>query len=387
MKILIVAPYVTFPGEPGANRFVTIAKLLSQKYDVTLLTSRFCHFLKKHREITPNLEGVKVILIDEPGYKKNVSVSRFYSHFVFCEKFKCFIKDNAEKFDIVYSAYPLIKTNFILGRQKPKFKLILDIQDVWPESITGAIPFLSGSLGSFLMYPITMYANKVYSYADALVSVSKTYMERADINNLDVSLKEVIYIGADNLNFKSTLIENKEELVVSYIGTMGGSYDLETVIRASKLCISPIKFQFIGTGPDEERLKLLNNTIGGKVNFLGALPYRQAIEILKLSDIAINPIKSTAQQSITNKLSDYFCCGLPILSCQDNKEVKQLLSFGGGIYYKSGDPEYLAQILNSLYNNREELNKMSNINKMIAERDFLRSSSYARILSLINRLQ
>lgn len=49
-NILLVAPYVTFPDEPGANRFIAIAKLLSKKYNVTLVTSRFCHILKSHRQ-------------------------------------------------------------------------------------------------------------------------------------------------------------------------------------------------------------------------------------------------------------------------------------------------------------------------------------------------
>ena len=35
-KILVVAPYVTFPDEPGANRFIAIAKILSKKYDVDI---------------------------------------------------------------------------------------------------------------------------------------------------------------------------------------------------------------------------------------------------------------------------------------------------------------------------------------------------------------
>ena len=45
--ILLVAPYVTFPDEMGMNRFIYLANLLADEFDVTLVTSRYCHFFEK----------------------------------------------------------------------------------------------------------------------------------------------------------------------------------------------------------------------------------------------------------------------------------------------------------------------------------------------------
>mgnify|MGYP005811511361 CR=1 FL=1 len=389
MNILIVAPYVTFPDEPGANRFIAIARLLSKKHKVTLVTSRFCHILKSHRKNNKVLENIDVILIDEPGYSVNVGLARLYSHHIFCQNFHKFLSLYKTKIDLVYSAYPLIKTNYILGKFKEKlgFKLVMDIQDIWPESISGPIPLLSNHLGKLILSPITKYANQTYAYADALVAVSETYMKRADVNHLDTQYKEVVYIGADNLNFNSEINQSdQKKMIATYIGTMAGSYDLETIVRASILCHDKAEIQFIGTGPHEERLKKLNSELGGYVKFNGTMAYDQAMEKLKYSDIAINPIRSTAQQSITNKLSDYFCCGLPILSCQENLEVLKLLARGGGIYYQSGDSKDLAQKLILLAKNRAELNRMSAINKKIAQDCFLREKSYMKITCLVERL-
>ena len=389
MNILIVAPYVTFPDEPGANRFIAIAKILSQKYDVTLVTSRFCHILKSHRDEIKSLDDINVVLLDEPGYRVNVGLGRLKSHHKFCENFQKFMLTNQCKYDLVYSAYPLVKTNYILGKLKEKlnFKFIMDIQDVWPESIFGPIPLLSNNFGKLLLSPITKYANHTYAHADALVAVSKTYMNRADVNHLDNQYKEVVYIGADNLHFNSEINKSDhKKMIATYIGTMAGSYDLETIVRASTLCHDQVEIQFIGTGPHEERLKKLNSELGGYVKFSGTMAYDHAMEKLKYSDIAINPICSTAQQSITNKLSDYFCCGLPILSSQENLEVQELLARGGGIYYQSGNSKDLAQKLILLAKNRVELDKMSTINKKIAQEHFLRDKSYMKIMGLVDRL-
>ena len=387
--ILIVAPYITFPNEPGANRFIAVAKKLSQKYSVTLVTSKFCHILKSIRAQNPNMQDFKVILIDEPGYQKNVSFERLLSHHIFCKKFEQFLASYNQPIDLVYSAYPLIKTNYILGKYKKKYeyKLVIDVQDIWPEAISGPIPLFSNTIAQKILAPITKYANETYSLADGLVAVSKTYLKRSDVKNLDDNLKKVVYIGADSLHFENYEKEKKaQKIIATYIGTMAGSYDLETVVKAAALCHEFVQIQFIGTGPHEQNLKTLNTEHGNYIRFLGSLTYDNAMKILISSDIAINPIKATSQATITNKLSDYFCCGLPIISCQESEEVKELLALGGGVQYCANNAADLAKQLIRLSQDRETLEKMSLVNQNIAKERFLRDISYNEISHLVDKL-
>ena len=387
--ILIVAPYITFPNEPGANRFIAVAKKLSQKYSVTLVTSKFCHILKSIRAQNPYMQDFKVILIDEPGYQKNVSFERLLSHHIFCKKFEQFLASYNQPIDLVYSAYPLIKTNYILGRYKKKYgyKLVIDVQDIWPEAISGPIPLFSNTIAQKILAPITKYANETYSLADGLVAVSKTYLKRSDVKNLDDNLKKVVYIGADSLHFENYEKEKKaQKIIATYIGTMAGSYDLETVVKAAALCHEFVQIQFIGTGPHEQNLKTLNTEHGNYIRFLGSLTYDNAMKILISSDIAINPIKATSQATITNKLSDYFCCGLPIISCQESEEVKELLALGGGVQYCANNAADLAKQLIRLSQDRETLEKMSLVNQNIAKERFLRDISYNEISHLVDKL-
>ncbi|WP_373778826.1 glycosyltransferase [Glaesserella sp.] len=386
--ILLVAPYLTFPDEPGANRFITIAKLLSKEFDVTLVTSRFSHFLKKQRDSITKLDDVDVVLLDEPGYKTNVSIQRFMSHNIFCKNFEKFLLSYNKKIDVAYSAYPLIKTNYILGKLKSQrgYKLIIDVQDIWPEAIAGPIPMLSTSIGKLLLSPIVNYANKTYSYADALVAVSQTYLDRANIRKLPETLAKVVFIGADELYEKNNEKQESERLLVTYIGTMSGSYDLETVVRAAPLCKQYVDIQFIGGGPEEQKLQDLNKELGSNVSFLGSHSYKEAMSMLVESDVAINPLKKTAEQSVTNKLSDYFCCGLPIVSCQENKEVQALLAQGGGIQYLSGDFHGLSSVLSGIANNKEQLKRMREINRKIGKEKFFRPTSYLVINQLIHEV-
>jgi glycosyltransferase involved in cell wall biosynthesis len=386
--ILVCAPFLTLPGEAGANRFVTLSKRLSKDFHVTLVTSRFSHSKKSHRKHLTQLGDVELVMLDEPGYKKNVGLRRVLSHRQFCRNLEKYLK-RAPKFDLVYSAFPLVRTNLILGA---KYKgtsvpLVIDVQDVWPEAIVGAIPMLSGRFGRFLMSGITSRANRVYGMADALVGVSHTYLRRADVAALPSDRKIVVYIGSDQLWFegKPRLRDVSRPMKAVYLGTLGGSYDIETVVRAAALAPS-IQVEIIGTGPFETQLKALNLALGGRAHFTGSLPYSDAMVRTANADVALNAIRTTALQSVTNKLSDYFCAGLPILSSQKNNEVDDLLSQGCGRTYEAGNPESLASLMLELSNSPEELRDMALSSRELARNLFMRPQTYEEIVALVSTL-
>lgn len=201
MNITIAAPYCSLPSEPHFNRFWYLAELLSQSHDVLLITSNFKHYDKSFRrpeDAEAASQGrLKVILLEESGYSKNVSLGRVTSHHRFVKHFEKWLENcRPGEQDVVYSAYPLIATNLLLGKHKARlgYKLIVDVQDVWPESFSSVVPFLKKVPHKLL--PFASRANRAYRYADALVAVSQTYLDRAKEANPNVP-GEVVYIGAD----------------------------------------------------------------------------------------------------------------------------------------------------------------------------------------------
>lgn len=388
--ILVCAPFVTLPGEPGANRFVALARRLAKDYDVTLVTSRFCHFKKCQRIKVPDLPSVSLVLLDEPGYRRNVGFGRLWSHRKFCRNLEKYLT-TAPHFDLVYSAFPMVQTNLILGAKfgPSSVPLVIDVQDVWPEAIAGAIPALSGRFGRFLMSGLAARSDRAYAMADALVAVSHTYLRRADVSGLPEDRKVVAYIGSDRLWFDEEELlpirDTVRPMKAVYLGSLGGSYDIETLVRAAALAPS-VDVEIIGSGPFENKLKVLNSTLGGRAQFIDALPYNEAMVRISQADIALNAIKTSALQSVTNKLSDYFCAGLPILSSQTNDEVNELLDQGGGRPYKAGDAEGLARLMIELADSPETLRDMARCNRAIARNLFLRSKTYEVVVDLLEKL-
>lgn len=320
MNITIVVPYCSLPSEPHFNRFWYLAELLSQSHDVLLITSNFKHYDKSFRrpeDAEAASQGrLKVMLLEESGYSKNVSLGRVTSHRRFVKHFEKWLENcRPGGQDVVYSAYPLIATNLLLGKHKARlgYKLIVDVQDVWPESFSSVVPFLKKVPHKLL--PFASRANRAYRCADALVAVAQTYLDRAKEANPNVP-GEVVYIGADfpKLDAAPAKDFGDDKTRFFYLGTLSYSYDVETVCKGVLKLLDAgenVELHIMGGGPDLDRLK---QYACDDIKFYGYIPYAEMMSVAKGCDIAINAIQSYSMASITNKLSDYMALQKPILN-------------------------------------------------------------------------
>ena len=94
-KLVVIANFTRLPWENGNSRFPYIINLIDkEKFDVELITSRFFHVEKRHRKDSAFADNLdyKITLINEPGYKKNVSIKRFLSHKIFANNVKKYLE-------------------------------------------------------------------------------------------------------------------------------------------------------------------------------------------------------------------------------------------------------------------------------------------------------
>lgn len=387
MNITIVAPYCSLPSEPYFNRFWYLAERLSQSHDVLLITSRFRHYdksFRRHEDAAATSNGrLRVKLLDEPGYRKNVSLARVASHRVFVRNLARWLHSpQAAEQDIVYSAYPLMATNLLLGKHKARlgYKLIVDVQDVWPESFSSVVPLLKKVPHNLL--PFASRANQAYRYADALVAVSQTYLDRAKETNPNVP-GEVVYIGADfpKLDAAPAKDFGDDKTRFFYLGTLSYSYDVETVCKGVLKLLDAgenVELHIMGGGPDLDRLK---QYACDDIKFYGYIPYAEMMSVAKGCDIAINAIQSYSMASITNKLSDYMALQKPILNSQVNDEVAKVLTLLPYANYRSGDVDGFVQAAKDILKRKNDPVQSEEI-----VRRFKRDVAYQKIVNLIERL-
>ena len=141
--------------------------------------------------------------------------------------------------------------------KKKKVKLIVDVQDLWPEAFNMVLPF--GKLNTLLTYPLKCKADRVYKSADQVITVSETYKRRIQ-KVVQIVPVNVVYLGIqmeqyeisekNSQNF-SEHISNANKITIGYCGTLGHSYDLKCVMDAiSNLKVNEnVYFLIMGDGP------------------------------------------------------------------------------------------------------------------------------------------
>lgn len=395
MDILVVAQYFGDPEhlDKSNNRFVYLSTLLAKKHNVEVLTTSFVHVKKKQgTNIPTNFKGCKITALSEPGYKKNISIKRFYSHWILANHMRQYLKKR-KKPDVIYCAVPSLECAYVVTKyaQKNNIRLIIDIQDLWPEAFKMVlrIPVIS----DIIFYPMSKKADYIYSNANYIVGVSDTYCKRAYKVNTSNNFSSV-YLGTnfdvfDENTRQYKLDRNDKSFVLGYCGTLGNSYDLRCVFDALNIIknkgYESIEFWIMGDGPLKQSFQEYAEKLNLKVNFMGRLPYYEMCGVLSSCDACINPINKGSAASIINKHADYAAVGIPVINTQESEEYRQLIDkYNCGINCKCGDALEVANAIVELHDNVQMRKKMGKNHRIMGEQLFDRKISYSKIIEIIN---
>lgn len=403
MKIAIVTLAVAFENEKGYSRFRSLAEILSQKYQVDIITSSFQHWEKKQRDVERlQKENVNkkynIKFAYEPGYKKNVDLRRIFSHKVAVKNILKILKENA--YDVIYCIIPDNSMAACVGEyaKKNNIKFIVDIEDLWPEAMEMVSPF-PNTLNQVLFSSWRRDAQIAYEYADAFVGTSDEYRDVPSKKYHVLGRPAItVYVGCDMADFDegvnkhlNNIIKAKEEFWITYAGNLGSSYDIPTLIKAAQNIYSmgykDIKVKILGGGPLENEFKMLAQQQACNVEFVGYTPYQKMAAYLYKSDILINSFVKKAPQSIVTKIGDYLAAGKPMINTLSSPEFCEKVEkdeFGYNV--EAENEQLLAELIVRMYGEPDVLSKMGRKAREIGEIEFDRKTSYLEIVRLIEKL-
>ncbi|HAT4232661.1 TPA: glycosyltransferase family 4 protein [Clostridium perfringens] len=388
--ILMVTHFTQIPREAGNGRFLYLLNMFDyDKVQVELVTTDFSHRTKEKREkIYENLK-YKLTYVEELGYKKNVSIKRFFSHYIFARNLREYLLKR-KKPDIIYCSIPSIDAAYYVTKyaKKNNIKLIIDIQDLWPEAFKMVlnIPIIS----DIIFYPMNKKANFVYKNADEIIGVSETYVNRALKVNKKVEKGLSVFLGTD-LNYFDSLIKSSKKynnFTIVYVGTLGHSYNIKLIIDALEQVRlkynKNINFLIMGDGPLKNEFQSYSKNKNLQIEFTGRLKYEDMVSRLKKCHLAVNPIIDGSAGSIINKVGDYAAAGLPVINTQDCKEYKRLIEkYNIGFSFLNNDIAGISDKIFELYNDYNLIEKLGDNNRKLAIDLFDRAKTYKNIINII----
>jgi len=269
-----------------------------------------------------------------------------------------------------------------------RIPLIVEVRDLWPESIIGAGALRRGSRTHRLLVGLERW---IYKRADQIVVVTPGWTEHFAGLGIDLHKIHVVSNGTDLDDFAVT--DSRETLrsefgltgfTAVYAGAHGPANALDLVLDAAK-ALPSINMLLVGAGSQKARLQERAAAEGlANVEFRDPIPKTEMPRLLSACDVgvhSIEPLPVLAQGMSPNKLFDYMASGLPAVS---NAAVGLREVIVDGECGHLGGPESLEFCLRQVYEATPEQRAMwGDRGREIVNERFSRSAAAATLRSVL----
>jgi glycosyltransferase involved in cell wall biosynthesis len=338
MKIVVVS-CVAPPETVVAGRVnYDVCDYLSSKGNcITLITPFPSRPLGKFER--NNIKKEEVIQVDDNFVHVRINsfqspqfnfLKRLYESFSFGFKSAKYINKNYLSVDLIYATpWPFIgQLMFVLFRKNKKTPLIMNVQDLYPESF---FTKYNGSLLKFLLKPF-IFIDKYIASKSLHVSVVSESMKNYYIKSRGVDKNKITVVEnwqdeeeflKLNLN-KSQIISKynlegvTDKFIFMYLGNIGPVACLENVISDyAKIKDLNSCMLIAGSGSSKNScIELVNSLALSNVHFLD-IPtgLNSVVELQSIADVLLLPIHPDASSSsIPSKLIAYMFSSKPVLT-------------------------------------------------------------------------
>ncbi len=397
MKVWILNHYATLTFVDRAGRHYSFAKHLIEKgYKTTVFCASTVHNMDKQMPLQKDiygesvLDGIPYVFVKTPSYSGNgksriINMLAFAKNVISVAK----IKAKKEKPDVIIasSVHPFTCVSGILIAKKLDVPCIVEIRDLWPESIVAYTDRSSKNPAIKFLYKLEKW---IYKKADKIIFTmegGKDYIvdqkwDKANGGPIDLSKVYYINNGVDIEVYDKEIKENPyddadlddtETFKVVYAGSIRPANNLQLLVDAAeKLKNKKVKVLIFGDGEDKQRLEQYCEEKGiDNVVFKGRVEKNCIPNILSKSDLNVLNYRRASTWKYggsQNKLFEYFGSGKPVIANVDIK-YSQIKSFSCGIskdIYTA--EEYAENIEKIACLEKEEYNEMCKNARLCAEK-------------------
>ena len=368
MNILIITQW--FDPEPNNMKALSFAKMLRDKGNNVQVLTGFPNYptgkiyegykLKQYqKEVIDGIIIHRVYLY--PSHDKN-KYKRMANYFSFGLSAAINGKRKIKgSIDIVYVYHPPITSTiaaFSIAKKK-KAKVVLDVNDLWPDSISATGMMFNVKLLS----RIGKWCLKTYKKADAINVLSNgiknLLIERGviaeKISTIPVWCNEELLTGTRDENFYVEQECNKHFTLI-YAGAVGAAQGLDIALDGAKELresIPSLQILIIGTGTCADVLsKRVKEKNIDNVKILPPVPPEKVVPILNCADALFVNLKKDELFSITvpSKIPLYMATGKVIIAGIEGDAAEIINNADCGVTFEPGNVEEFCSAVRKVYN-------------------------------------
>jgi len=301
------------------------------------------------------------------------------------------------KADVVVTTSPQFFCGLVglFARVVKRAPWVLEIRDIWPESIVAVGAMRKGVAIRFLEW----LEGFAYRQADAIISLTRGFVPHIAARCGDASKIAIFMNGADLSAFTRSDdgAEAKRKLglegkfVGAYVGTHGMAHGLDTILDAAELLKGEPRFAFLmaGGGAEEARLRASRDARGlDNVVMLGQRPKAEMPGLWSATDASLILLKrsDTFKTVYPSKMSEAMAMQCPIVLGVEGEAKEVLEAAGAGIAITPEDAPQLAAAMRRLAGDAELAASYGRAGRAYADLNLDRAKVAARFLALLQEV-
>lgn len=276
---------------------------------------------------------------------------------------------------------------------------VLEIRDIWPESIAAVGALKKGLATRFLEW----LERRMYLAADQIATVGNGYKEQIASKVPVGDRITVVMNGVDSdLFFPQPPDQNflrkwrfEGRFVCSYVGTIGMAHGLEIVIRTARRLREQerydIVFLIVGDGARREELQRQATELGvdDHVVFTGRMPRDQMPTVLASSNACLIHLRKTElfETVVPSKIFETMSMGRPIIMGVRGESCQIVQDARAAIVIEPESDSELEHALIELADNPDLQRELSASAREYVIRHFHRDRQAARMLEVFERVR
>jgi glycosyltransferase involved in cell wall biosynthesis len=301
------------------------------------------------------------------------------------------------KADVIVTTSPQFFCGLVglFARPVKRAPWVLEIRDLWPESIVAVGAMKKGAAIRFLEW----LEGFAYRQADAIVSLTRGFIPHIAARCGDAG-KIVVFMNGADLSTFSKSGDGEEvkrryglegKFVAAYVGTHGMAHGLDTILNAAELLRGEPRIAFLmaGGGAEEARLRAerdarkLDNVV-----MLGQRPKSEMPALWSATDASLILLKrsDTFKTVYPSKMSEAMAMQCPVILGVEGEAREVMEAAGAGIAITPESAEELAAAVRKLAADPALCAAFGRAGRAYADQNLDRAKVAARFLALLGQV-
>ena len=379
-------------GSAG-NRMKNVYKLLKENdYDVDVLTTEPTYPNKKiysdeqfwDDDSLDEENDVTRVKVANRKYSRSI-INRLWYYLEIAFRMILFILFDRKKYDVIFVTSPPIFIAIVglVAKYRYQTKMILDIRDLWPESLKGVGVFNY----RFIIYIFSRLEKLLYVKADKIIVNSQRFKDFI-IGNYHIPLNKISFMPNAARQEEISPIESGDgPFKVMYAGNIGLAQDVTILMELAKeLNEYDIQLTVMGYGfKKREFVKFAKEHKLSNVNFMKPSTRKECLKTISAHHIGIVTLngKEVFETVLPGKIIDYMTCSLPIVGAVSGYAKMIIETTEAGIVAKSHDAEEMLKHILYLYQRPSLRSEMALNSRKYVQQHFLWERNINVLINLI----